>query len=138
MFRIYVLDVVAVAGDSMKDSFLNGDVLLVRPQASGIERYDVVVAKVEGQRIIKRVIALPGESIQIVGGEVLVDGEKLAGEYAFFTERSGLANEPFILGDDEYFLMGDNRSGSFDSRDFGPVKGDELSGRVVCKLFAFR
>ena len=132
---VRIFDVVTVAGHSMDDFLLQGDALIVRKfDVEKIERYDVVVAKVGNQKVIKRVIGLPGDSVQVVDGAVLINGEIVDEEFNFFTDYEGLAKEPFALGEDEYFLMGDNRSGSYDSRDFGAVNKGQLLGAAVMRI----
>lgn len=134
IFRNVAFDVVVVAGDSMNNSFFQGDALLAKADTSHIERFDVVVAKVQGQKIIKRVIALPQETIQIQNGAVYVNGEEIVGSFDFVTENAGIANEPYTLNDGEYFLMGDNRSRSYDSRYFGGVNIKDIKLVVVYKF----
>jgi len=97
---------------------------LSRPQ-----RGDVVVFAREGQPkdYIKRVIGLPGETIEISNGVVYVDGRLLDEPYAARSSRSYPA---LRLGADEYFVMGDNRGNSTDSRDFGPIRPDDIVGRA--------
>lgn len=136
--RTYLIQIVPVLGDSMNPTLTNGDVLLAKSFYGDVERYDIVVAKINGQYIIKRVIGLPREVIQIQDGSVCVDGAKLETQYEFLTEDPGLASEPFFLGEDEYFLMGDNRSESCDSREFGAVKKDQLTSVVLFRMFPLR
>lgn len=135
LIRIFIVDVVTVSGDSMVPSFVDGDILLLNKRDSLIARYDVVVVRQKHQKIIKRVIGLPGETISIVDGDVFVDGIALEGEYAFITADGGVASTPYTLGDDEYFLMGDNRSGSADSRMYGAFDDDSIKGVVTYRLF---
>lgn len=134
--KIFFIDFVFVSGNSMADTFKNNDILLVNVQNEEIKRYDVVVAKESGTRIIKRVIALPSETVQIVDGIIYVNGEKIA-KYNSGTDRAGVAESCYQLGESEYFLMGDNRSGSMDSRDFGAVKKENINGVVVYQLYPF-
>ena len=136
-FRNCVFDIAMVSGNSMDDTFLDGDVLLVKADTSDIERFDVVTAEIPKQNIVKRVIGLPEETVHIVDGKVFINGEELCGEYAFLTENPGLVVEPYTLGGDEYFLMGDNRGHSYDSRGFGGVNIDQIKGIVVYRLFPF-
>lgn len=134
-FRANVFDVVTVVGDSMANSFSQGDVLVINKlNTVEISRYDVVVAKAAEIKVIKRVIGMPGETVQIVNGVVLIDGKELQKEYAVLTERAGIAGDPYVLGVDEYFLLGDNRSGSCDSRDFGAVKRNNISGVAALRV----
>lgn len=135
LFRINVFDFVTVAGHSMDDYLLHGDTLIVRKfDVEKIDRYDIVVAKVGNQKMIKRVIGLPGDVVQIVEGAVFINGEMVDDKFNFFTDYEGLAKELFVLGEGECFLLGDNRAGSYDSRDFGAVSKSQLLGVAVMRI----
>ncbi len=83
--------------------------------------------------LIKRVIGLPGETIEIRDGELLVDGVAIHEDY---TDGSLMPNSgPFEVGDDAVFVMGDNRDESFDSRRFGPIPLDDLIGRAFVVIW---
>ena len=134
IFRSVAFDVVTVVGDSMNNTYFEDDLLIVKANTSEIEKNDVVVAKVEGQKIIKRVIAKPYDTVYINGGKVYVNGVKVEGEFDFPTEEAGVASESYTLAEDEYFLMGDNRNHSKDSRDFGGVNIKDIKGIVMLKI----
>lgn len=135
--KFFVFDIVTVYGDSMNHSFYEDDVLIVVCTTNGIERFDVVVAKVSKKTLIKRVIGLPNETVQIKDGKVYINGEEVIGEFAFYTEDAGVASEPYTLGKDEYFLLGDNRGNSNDSREFGSVNVEKIKGIVTFRIFPF-
>lgn len=127
-------------GDSMSPVLKNGDVVLVNRiiyDASSPKRGDIIVFKPNGNESLhsymKRIIALPGETVQIIDGEIYVDGEKLEEEYktAEITD-AGLAAEEIALAGDEFFVLGDNRKSSEDSRmaDIGNVKRSEIEGKA--------
>jgi len=86
--------------------------------------------------LIKRVVGLPGDTIELRGGRVLVNGAPLDEPYlhGLSTACAGACG-PFALGPDEYFVMGDNRANSLDSRSFGPIPGDQIVGRVVARYW---
>lgn len=127
-------------GESMNPVIKNGDVVLVNRiiyDASTPKRGDIIVFKPKGNEnlhsYIKRIIALPGESVEIKDGEIYVDDKKL--EETYQTSEivdAGLAGEKIVLGGDEYFVLGDNRESSEDSRmaDIGNVKRSEIEGKV--------
>jgi signal peptidase I len=131
---------VSNTGNSMQPVLENGDVVLVNRivyDTSQPMRNDVIVFKPKGNEnsayYIKRVIGLPGETVQIKDGYVYIDGEELE-EVSTVTETksAGLASEPIKLDDDEYFVLGDNRSASEDSRaaDVGNVKREDIYGKA--------
>lgn len=140
----FVVQRADVYGNSMEPVLKEGDVVLVdklTPRLGGINRYDMVVFRYryrENQYYIKRVIGLPGETVQIVDGKVLIDGAVL--EEPFGTEpieKAKGAAKPVVLGEDEYFVLGDNRNHSSDSRDsdIGNLAKDEIVGRVAVRIW---
>ena len=127
-----------VEGDSMLPSLRHGESVLVvrtRFRWNRLRRGDVAVYErptADGGTSIKRVVGLPGEDIKVAGGLVHVDGRLLAEEYALVGPDVGTGEEEreWYNGPDEYFLLGDNRAHSTDSRDYGPVAGDSIKGRA--------
>ncbi len=147
--RIYVAKPFLVNGSSMDPSFASWDYLLIDVFTYKFlhepERGDVIVftAPVANNKyFIKRVIGLPGETVELKDGKVSIYNEK---------HKDGFTlNEPYVaeyntsyrnmsltLGDDEYFVMGDNRAGSYDSRFWGPLKREFIVGRAFLRLFPF-
>lgn len=87
---------------------------------------------------IKRVIGLPGETIQIQGSDIYIDGELLKEDYGKMPiTNPGIAKTPLTLGEDEYFVLGDNREISLDSRyeSVGPVKKELIAGKAVLRIW---
>lgn len=128
------------SGDSMRPAVLDGDIVLVNRMiydASKPKRGDIIVFKPNGNEnarsYIKRIIGLPGETVQIKDGEIYIDGEKLEEKYETTAiEDAGTASEEITLDGDEYFVLGDNRRNSEDSRmaDIGHVKRSEIEGKA--------
>ncbi len=108
------------------------------------ERYEIIVFPYqykENTYYIKRIIGLPGETVQIIDGEVYINGELLADEH-YGKEvmlDPGIAAESITLGDDEYFVLGDNRNHSSDSRDpsVGVLHRKDLIGRAWVRIWPF-
>lgn len=124
-----------IQGYSMEDTFENKQACVSTPVYSELSIGDVVVAQSEvlGQVIIKRIIACPGDIIEIRDNVVYVNGEVLPEPY--LKESMVTANIYIKLANDEYFLCGDNRNNSLDSRTefVGPIKEDEILYRVLTK-----
>ena len=95
----------------------------------------------KGTLFIKRVIGLPGETVQIADGVITIDGEVLEEHYGMEPmEAAGLASEPFVLGEEEYFVLGDNRNNSGDSRSasVGAVKQDQIAGKAFFRFWPLK
>ncbi len=134
-----------VNGASMENTLDNGDNLIVDKisyRFGSPKRFDVVVfpyPQDPSTFFIKRVIGLPGETVQIdANGRIYINGQVL--EENFGREaisNPGLAENPIQLGQDEYFVMGDNRNNSMDSRDarVGPIKGRSMIGRAFLRIW---
>lgn len=128
------------SGDSMRPAVLNDDIVLVNRMiydASKPKRGDIIVFKPNGNEnarsYIKRIIGLPGETVQIKDGKIYIDGKILEEDYETTAiEDAGTAAEEIDLGGDEYFVLGDNRKNSEDSRmaDIGNVKRSEIEGKA--------
>ena len=115
---------VSTVGDSMSPKLNNGDVVLVNRFAYNVtspKRGDIIVFKPKGNEnshyYIKRIIGLPGETVEIIEGSVYINGEKLKEDYtATEINDVGIVSEKITLGGDEYFVLGDDRDKSEDSR----------------------
>lgn len=128
-----------VSGHSMETTLSDGDQLIVDKISYRFRdpsRYDIVVFPYKYEKntyYIKRIIGLPGETVQIVDGYVYIDGQKLDEHYGNeVMENAGIAAEPLVLGDDEYFVLGDNRNNSEDSRyvDIGVIESSRIVGKL--------
>ena len=119
-----------ILGNSMKPNFQANQVVRVEAVAlSDLERGDVIVYKIGEETWIKRLVGLPGESVEIRGDQLFINGQVVDEPYNVvpFPGNCG----PFTLGKDEYFVLGDNRPASNDSCNFGPLPGDSIMQKVV-------
>lgn len=135
-----------VDGHSMEPTLFHGDNLIVDKLTYRFKdpsRYDVIVfpyQHAENTYYIKRIIGLPGETVQVKDGAVYINGELLDEDFGSEPmEKSGIAAEPITLGEDEYFVLGDNRNHSSDSRDpsVGVLTRDQLIGRAWVRIYPF-
>ncbi len=132
-----------VNGSSMETTLSDKDNLIVEKISYHFikpHRFDIVVFphEVNGKNIyyIKRVIGLPGEKVQISNGVIYINDVALDEDYGCeVMSEAKLAASPIVLGDDEYFVLGDNRNHSSDSREIGPVKEDTIVGRAVFRIW---
>ena len=125
-----------IRGDSMEPALLSGDIALVFRLPCGYDRGDIVLLR-EDSTYIKRVAALPGETVDIDSEtlRLLVDGVPAADSCVRGdTFRKTGCVFPLTLGPDEYFVLGDSRENSVDSRNFGPVHRRQLRGRIIALL----
>ena len=136
-----------VEGASMENTLHNGDNLIVDKLSYRFhdpERFDIIVFPFQFQDntyYIKRIIGLPGETVQIMDdGSIYINGEKLEENYGMEVikpETIGRAADPIELGDDEYFVMGDNRNNSSDSRTdmVGNITRENIIGKAWLRIW---
>ena len=136
-----------VEGASMENTLHNGDNLIVDKLSYRFrdpERFDIIVFPFQYQAntyYIKRIIGLPGETVQIMeDGSIYINGEKMEESYGrevIQPETIGRAAEPIVLGEDEYFVMGDNRNNSSDSRTdiVGNIKREDIIGKAWLRIW---
>lgn len=156
VLRNFVLGTVYVKGSSMEPNFYHGDLVFINKLSMRIgepQRGDVVICRLDEQdgpaeNIIKRVIGLPGDEVDIVWNgdsenveySLYLNGELV--EEPFLGEpmmTAGNQEYPYIVGDGEYFVMGDNRNASSDSRrtSIGAIAKKDLVGKVIFRLYPF-
>ncbi len=136
-----------VSGSSMEPTLSDGDNLIVDKISYRLhdpERFDIIIFPYqyeENTYYIKRIIGLPGETVYINdAGEIYINGTLLEENYGLETiQNPGLASEPITLGDDEYFVMGDNRNNSTDSRfaSVGAIKRQDIIGKAWVRIYPF-
>jgi signal peptidase I len=126
-----------VDGESMANSYHTGDRVLISHFSAWtgrVKRGDVVVCDMGDMRVIKRVIAVPGDKLVISDGKVYLNDELLEEDYLADDTYTG-GDVDTVLGEDEYFVMGDNRDVSLDSRMKGSIAAKAIKGRVFLRLF---
>ena len=156
VIRTFIFEPIKVDGHSMDDTLADGEIMIVsklgyasfdwfggRVSVFGNpSRFDVVICRYPGRgmtNFVKRVVGIPGDTVAVVDGYLYVNGEKYAEPYINDSYRVGhLSYYPETkLGDNQYFLMGDHRNNSNDSRSIGPVDRSMIVGRAVQVVFPF-
>ena len=151
----FVMYETTVDGESMEMALDDGDSLLVQKISyyfKDPQRYDVIVFSMRDsytstedhenkKYLVKRVIGLPGETVQIMDGCVYINGEKLEDDHYgsdIPIEQAGIASDPQTLGENQYFVLGDNREVSEDSREFGIINKSNIEGKAFLRIWPFR
>lgn len=133
--RTFIITPVKVNGTSMYPT-LEGDEIMLLNKLGSIDRFDIVVLKLDGEQnnLIKRIIGLPGETVEIKNNEIYINDELLDDPYG-----TGITYniDPVTLGKDEYFILGDNRIVSLDSRVFGKIHRSEIKGTTNFIMYPF-
>ncbi|HUW01045.1 MAG TPA: signal peptidase I [Acidimicrobiales bacterium] len=144
LIQAFLFQAYLIPSGSMQPTLDIGDRVLVNKlsyRSSEPSRGDIIVFKrppgqpeSEIKDLIKRVVGLPGETLEAVDGQVLVDGEPI--DESYLPDRTQTTNLPqTTVPDHTVFVMGDNRTESFDSRFFGPIDTDLIEGRAILRIW---
>ncbi|HEV7701975.1 MAG TPA: signal peptidase I [Candidatus Paceibacterota bacterium] len=145
--RVFVIEPFVVSGSSMFPTFQNGDYLIVDKisyELGNPDRDDVVIFRYPNDTtkfFIKRIIGLPGETVDIKGNAITITNKDHAAGFKLdepYIKQDFTSDMHFVLKDDEYFVMGDNRNASSDSRFWGPVKRNLMTGRAFVRLLPLK
>ncbi len=141
LLRLFIVTPVMVDGTSMSTTLHNNDIMILSKidyVLNDIERFDIIVIRHNNDRLIKRIIAFPGETVEVADGELYINGNFTKQDFLpkGTEEIDFVEEEP--LPKDCYFVMGDNRQDSFDSRYFGCVSRKEILGSANLVIFPFK
>lgn len=152
----YVMQRCIVSGTSMENTLYNGESLLISKVSYVFgepKRFDIIIFYPNGKNnagsgnfssedefYVKRVIGLPGETVQIKDSHIYINGEILDENYGKDPniEDGGIAEEPVTVGENEYFVLGDNRNVSYDSRFIGMVKKEDIGAKVILRIWPLK
>lgn len=134
--RIFFFSPIRVNGTSMHPTLQDKEFMILNKISlkQGINRFDIVVVQENNKYIIKRVIGLPGESIMYKDNKLYINGKVVEDNYSKTTTNDF---DNVVLGENEYFVMGDNRAVSSDSRIIGPVNIKNIKGKTNLIIFPF-
>lgn len=134
VFRSCIMERVIISGNSMFPTLCNADVCMAWKLDREPKRNEIVIAKVNGATVIKRVVGLPGDTLSVSDGRLLVNGDFVT-DYDFEITEAGLLEDEYVMPPDCYFLLGDNREESCDSREYGAVEKNRIKGIVVLRFY---
>ena len=137
LIRTFIITPARVDGESMENTLYNGEIVLLNKidlKLNGLKRFDIVVFNYNKDLLIKRVIGLPGETVEYLDNELYIDYKKVDVPFEF--EETN--NFKYEVPNNEYFVLGDNRDNSKDSRYFGSIKIEKIKGKVSFILFPFK
>lgn len=134
-YRQMGLRVCQVQGVSMVPTIADKTTLLLHP-GKPIERFDIVVFKEGGRYVLKRMVGLPGDDVTVMDGKLFINGELYPEPYLHADYCQTFDDHDFKVHvpEGEYFALGDNRDGSFDSRNAGTVQKDQIVGTAILRL----
>jgi signal peptidase I len=136
VIKFFVVSPIRVNGDSMNPTLEDRDIMIldeISYRFSNIKRFDIVVVKKNGEFLIKRVIGLPGDEIRYEDNTLYINDKLIKEKF----NHEDTKDFDTIVPDDKYFVMGDNRNNSVDSRMIGPISKKEILGKTNFTIYPF-
>lgn len=142
IIKLFVFSPIRVNGTSMVPTLKDGDIMILNEigyRINGLERFDIAVANVDGEKLIKRVIGLPGEYVEFKDNKLYINGEYVEENFTHGdTKDFSLTKLKYDkIPEDYYFLVGDNRGNSKDSRIIGLIHKSKIMGKTKLIIFPF-
>ncbi len=138
LVKNFIMTPIQVNGDSMYSTLKNGDIMILNKigyKLHSLKRFEIVVIKNNDTLLIKRIIGLPGETVKVEKNILYIDGEEVSQP---FLDANNLTNDfETVVGEDCYFVMGDNRDISLDSRELGCFDISKIQGTTSLTIFPF-
>lgn len=136
--KTYIATPVLVDGSSMSPTLSDNQFIILSRSTKKIDRNDIVVFDYEDSKLIKRVIGLPGESIKYENGILYINDREYEDKFSSITEDFELSEFGIKkIPENSYFLLGDNRNNSIDSRVIGPVNISNINGETIFSVYPF-
>jgi len=138
--RMYIVSPVRVDGNSMYPTLNNGEFLLLTKFDKSYDRFDIVVLKYRNQKLVKRIIGLPGEHVEYKNNKLYVNGKVIEENFKLFETKDFNITELGydVIPDNYYFVVGDNRGASLDSRKIGLIHKKNMEGTINLSISRFR
>lgn len=139
LIRTFLVTLVKVDGSSMYPNLKNGQILILNKIDKTYKRFDVVVINFEGEKLVKRIIGMPNETLEYKNDKLYINGEEIKEKFSkketedFKLKELGYKKIP----DNYYFVVGDNRDNSLDSRMIGLINKEDIKGTTKIRLFPF-
>lgn len=135
MFGV-VFGIAPMKGNDMRPIFGAGDLLLYYRLETSCVRGDVVMIERDGSQYVGRIVGMPGDEVEVSDSILYLNGSEVVEPEIFYETPAfqGAVEYPLVLGDNEYFVLGDSRESAKDSRYFGAVRSDEIRGKVISVL----
>ena len=142
LIKQYVFSPIKVNGTSMYPTLNDGDIMILNEigyYMNGVERFDIVVVKNDGDRIIKRVIGLPGDKVRYHDNKLYINDEEVEENFTHDVTHNFDLSEigEDVIPNGYYFVVGDNRGNSHDSRSIGLIKKSDIKGKANLIIFPF-
>ena len=142
LIKLFVFSPIKVNGSSMSPTLEDGDIMILNEigyHLNGVDRFDIAVAKVDGEKLIKRVIGLPGEKVEYRENKLYINDELVVENFTHGdTEDFSLSQlNKKKIPENYYFLVGDNRGNSKDSRTIGLVHKSKIIGKTRLIIYPF-
>ena len=136
--RTFIVTPIKVDGVSMDKTLKDKDILILNKFDESFERFDIVVLNYKNEKLIKRIVGLPGESLNYIDGKLYINDKVVKDNLSKQTKDFKLINLGHtIIPENKYFVIGDNRDHSLDSRLIGLVDKSSIEGTASLRLFPF-
>ena len=139
ILRTFIVTPVIVSGESMYDTLSDGNIILLKKYDKKYERNEIVVFDYQNSKLVKRIIGLPGETVEYKDGKLYINNKEVHDDFATITRNFKLSNIGVeVIPQGYYFVLGDNRNKSSDSRLIGLIKEEDILGTASFSLIPFK